>query len=69
MKQKLARLAAVAGAALASASAFADDPVTAAMTTASASVTTYATALVSVAVVAVGFMIGIKYIKKIRGAA
>jgi len=45
------------------------DPVTAAMTDAGTKVTTYATALVGLAVICVGFMIGIKYIKKIRGAA
>lgn len=45
------------------------DPVTAAVTDATTKVTTYATALVGIAAVGVGFMIGIKYIKKIVRAA
>lgn len=49
--------------------AFADDPFTAAMTDATTKVGTYAAALVGLAAVSVGFMIGIKYVKRIRGAA
>lgn len=45
------------------------DPVTTAVTDATTKVTTYATALVGIAAVGVGFMIGIKYIKKIVRAA
>lgn len=42
---------------------------TAAITQATTDVGTYGAALVGVAAVGVGFMIGVKYIKKIRGAA
>lgn len=45
------------------------DPFTDAMADATAAVTTYAGALVGLAAVAVVFMIGVKYVKKIRGAA
>lgn len=45
------------------------DPVTDAMTEIGTKVTTYATALVTLAIIGVGFMVGIKYIKKARGAA
>ena len=45
------------------------DPVTEAMTAIGTKVTTYATALVTLAIIGVGFMVGIKYIKKARGAA
>jgi len=45
------------------------DPFTAAVTDATAKVTTYAGALVGLAAVAVVFMIGVKYVKKIKGAA
>lgn len=57
--------------ALLSAAAFAQtaDPVVTAMTDISGKVSTYAAALVGVAIVGVGFMVGIKYIKKARGAA
>lgn len=62
---------AMVGALIASTSALAlaDDPFTAAMTDATAKVGTYAAALVGLAAVSVGFMIGIKYVKRIRGAA
>jgi hypothetical protein len=49
--------------------ALADDPFTAAMTDATTKVSTYAGALVGLSAVAVVFMIGIKYVKKIKGAA
>lgn len=68
-KQLFAKLAALPALAVSGLALAQTDPVTTAMTTASGQITTYATALVGVAVVAVGFMIGIKYIKKIRGAA
>jgi hypothetical protein len=45
------------------------DPFTAAMTTATDKVEEYAAALVGLAAVGVVFMIAIKYVKKIRGAA
>jgi len=62
--------AAVSAVLLAPFAAFAQtDPVTAAVTDATTKVTTYATALVGIAAVGVGFMIGIKYIKKIVRAA
>lgn len=47
----------------------AGDPFTAAITSATTSVSTYAAALVGLAAVSVIFMIGMKYVKKIRGAA
>lgn len=68
IKKLFARVAAGAAAAL-PLLALADDPFTAAMTTATTSVTTYATALVGLSAVSVVFMIGMKYVKKIRGAA
>lgn len=45
------------------------DPFVAAMTNAGDKVEEYAGALVGLAAVAVVFMIGVKYVKKIRGAA
>lgn len=45
------------------------DPVVEAMTTISGKVTTYATGLVALAIVGVGFMVGVKYIKKARGVS
>lgn len=67
-KQRIA--AGVAGM-LASAAALAQgtDPFDTVMTTVTASVNDYAGALVVLAGVSVVFMIGIKYVKKIRGAA
>lgn len=53
----------------ATAPAFADDPFTAAMTSATTSVGTYAAALVTLSAVAVVFMIGMKYVKKIVKAS
>lgn len=46
-----------------------DDPFTTAMTNATAKVESYASALVGLAAVAVIFMIGVKYVKKIVRAA
>lgn len=43
--------------------------VTGAMTSAGTDVATYGAGLVGLTVIGVGFMVGIKYIKKIRGAA
>ena len=45
------------------------DPVTDAMTATQAKAVTYATALVTLAAATIAFMVGIKYIKKVRGAA
>lgn len=42
---------------------------TAAVTSVSTDIAAYGAALVGVAAVGVGFMIGMKYVKKIRGAA
>lgn len=53
----------------AAAAARADDAFTTAMTTITANVTSYATALVGLSAVGVGFMVAVKYVKKIRGAA
>lgn len=59
------------GVALATASAlsFAGDPFSDAVTSSTAAVGTYAAALVTLSAVSVVFMIGMKYVKKIRGAA
>lgn len=45
------------------------DPFAAVVTDVTAKVTTYAGALVGVAAVGVAFMVAVKYVKKIRGAA
>ena len=68
---KIRNLLAVAVGTLASAAAMAQetDPFDTVMTTVTTSVTEYAGALVVLAGVSVVFMIGIKYVKKIRGAA
>lgn len=60
-----------AAAALASVGAFAQTATTfdTALTSVTTSVTSYAGALVGLAAVGVGFMVAIKYVKKIRGAA
>lgn len=42
---------------------------TSAVTSVSADIATYGAALVGIAVIGVGFMVGMKYVKKIRGAA
>lgn len=72
LKNKFARLSAIASAlvlAAGTASAAADAAFTSAVTTVTADVATYGGALVGVAAVGVGFMIAMKYIKKIRSAA
>jgi len=58
-------------AAVASVGAFAQSASTfdTALTTVTTNVTSYAGALVGLAAVGVGFMVAIKYVKKIRGAA
>jgi len=64
------KIGVVAVGALASVSAFAvDSAFTTAVTTITTDVTSYAGALVGVAAVGVGFMVAVKYVKKIRGAA
>lgn len=66
------RAAILAGSVALSNAAFAQvaaDPFTTAMTTATTKVGEYAAALVGLAAVGVVFMIAIKYVKKIRGAA
>jgi len=71
-KIKFARLAAFSAAAVglgSNAFAAADAAFTSAVTTVTADVATYGGALVGVAAVGVGFMIAMKYIKKIRSAA
>lgn len=45
------------------------DPFTDAVTASTTAVTGYATALVALSATSVVFMIGMKYVKKIRGAA
>lgn len=67
-KNLAVRSGAAVALAVASVSAFAD-PFTDAMTSATTSVGTYAAALVGLSAVSVIFMIGMKYVKKIRGAA
>lgn len=47
----------------------ATDPFDTALTDVSAKVTTYATGLVTIAAVAVGFLVAAKYVKKIVGAS
>lgn len=60
----------VAGSVIASpAFAQASNAFTTAVTSVTADIATYGAALVGVAAVGVGFMVGLKYIKKIRGAA
>jgi len=65
---KLAVAATLAGANVA-AFAQAGDPFTTALADVTTKVGTYAGALVGLAAVGVGFMVAIKYVKKIRGAA
>ena len=45
------------------------DPFAGALTDITTKVTTYAGGLVTLAVVGVGFMVAVKYVKKLRGAA
>lgn len=65
------KIAAVAAVLLAPMAAFAqaDAAFTATITSVSADIATYGGALVGVAAVGVAFAIGMKYVKKIRGAA
>lgn len=69
MNKLFIRAGIATGAALASVSAFATDPFTDALALATTSVGTYAAALVGLSAVSVVFMIGMKYVKKIRSAA
>jgi NhaP-type Na+/H+ and K+/H+ antiporter len=71
MNKNTFRLAAVPAILLASVgSAMADTAAfTGAVTSVTADIATYGGALVGVAAVGVGFMVGMKYVKKIRGAA
>jgi hypothetical protein len=71
MKKSLfARLALISAAVLPVASfAAADAAFTGAVTTVTADIAIYGAALVGVAAVGVTFMIAMKYVKKIRGAA
>ena len=70
MKKVLLALGSLVGSAVAFAQAA---PTTAAFTSAvtsvSADIATFGGALIGVAAVGVGFMVGMKYVKKIRGAA
>lgn len=47
----------------------ATDPVVDSFTTVGGKVATYGAGLVGLAVIGVGFMVGVKYVKKARGAA
>lgn len=71
-KRQLASLVA-AGSLLAvsaaNAQAAASTAFTGAITSVSADIAIYGAALIGVAVIGVGFMVGMKYVKKIRGAA
>lgn len=71
MKAKLARLGALASATLASASAFAVDPTTAleGFTEASTAAMGFGPGMWALAAGSVGIMIGVKWIKRSRGAA
>lgn len=62
-------LVALAAGSIGQAHAAAAEAFTTAVTAVTADVGTYGAALVGVAAVGVGFMVGMKYIKKIRGAA
>lgn len=70
MKKSLVAIAALGASAISFAQAA---PTTTAFTTAvtsvSADIATFGGALIGVAAVGVGFMVGMKYVKKIRGAA
>jgi len=72
MKKALfARLAVISGAALASASAFAVDPATGleAIGQVATGATGYGPPMFGLAVIAVGILIGVKWIKRAKGAA
>ena len=60
---------ALVGSTLALAQSAATTAFTGAITTVTADIAVYGAALVGVAVIGVGFMVGMKYVKKIRGAA
>jgi len=68
-QKALVLVSALAASAVALADTGADAAFTAATTATTTSVTSYGGSLVAVSAVGVGFMIAIKYIKKIRGAA
>jgi len=70
-RQKMARLAAISAAAMASVSAFAVDPTTAqeALAGVSTANTGYGPVMWGMAAAAVGILIGVKWIKRGRGAA
>jgi hypothetical protein len=65
MKKASALLIGLLGSAAAMADTATDTAVTTAMTSAGTSVATYGAALVTLALVGVGFAVGIKYIRKI----
>lgn len=67
----ISKVGIAAAGALASVGAFAQSAgaFDTALTTVTANVTSYAGALVGLAAVGVGFMVAVKYVKKIRGAA
>ncbi len=69
MKKASALVLGLIGSTVAMADTATDAVITGAMTSAGTSVATYGAALVGLAVVGVGFSIGIKYLKKARGAA
>lgn len=71
MKYKLARLAALGAGSLAAGSVFAEDPATAiaAVTSLQASSSGFAPVMFGLAVAVVGIMIGVKWIKRAKGAA
>lgn len=73
MKKFFAPASALIAAVIAPVSAFAQTAGSSAFTTSVTAVTadiaTYGAALIGVAAVGVGFMVGMKYVKKIRGAA
>lgn len=66
---KKAAAVVVAGAGSAVAFAQAADPFSTVLTEVTGKVSTYAAALVGLAAVGVGFMVAVKYVKKIRSAA
>lgn len=71
-KKSIGSLVAIGSAVVATAAnaqAAATTAFTGAITSVSADIATYGGALIAVAVIGVGFMVGMKYVKKIRGAA
>lgn len=74
LRQKFAHLSIIAAGLLASTASFAQSTggsaaFTSAVTGVTADIATYGAALVGVAAIGVAFMVGMKYVKKIRGAA